>query len=580
MRFAFIFSLICSFQALADVQSWQGSYRQLFEKITAAQNGESISTRELIYQLPETAFLEFPAVGPQSHLKNWNGENPVARQLGIIKELASKNQDQELADLFDRESLKKNPPTLVIVPGVFGEFIDPLAFNEITASETTVLARQFKKQIQELNAKQGACKTGAEVHCDSHFLLESMTLNGKVPVVKSLSDLVAVSSIDDNVGKPLVRVVIFKTPRLSLESIGQIKDVAAIFNRRLQKVFKVLGETPEYAYVGYSRGTMVALEMLQQSQDRKAKGLFVVGGVTFGSDLADQILVPGTPVNRQLSALKKLADNLSPNHGLGFFSIDAWSIRLENLMHWIQFAQEMSAIPGVQNMSLSERAAAAQNFLKTQVEKGRNSDPRAVVSLAMSVAANYGLIEQVSEFPFVKVKAALSHEDYSLNVLRFKHFVNEAYRAVIELTTQERIKWWELTKLPDNFTLYTFAATMADQKSSVKEESLLAQSQWASGPFQGADYMGLIENYRDFRKAGGASMNDSQVSVVKVIGWPEMINKLNPTVRIRTKFLALFGAHHWALALPVVNVNKDKSTNPFPRSALLESMGHVLRNSP
>jgi len=572
--FSFLLSSLWAFSSFADVESLQVPYRKLLEKTIEVQSGKILPTQELIYQIPLSALNENSVQGPQEKAKIWNQENPLHNQPQILKELSAQLKNAGSEDLFNREGLKKNPVTLVVVPGIFGEFIDPLAFNEITGAQTSSLSRSFNQKMKDLSFAQGACKTGTESHCDFFFSLETMSLKQKMVSVASLDQLLSVSSIDDKDGNPLVKVILFKTPRMSLESMGQIKDIAAIFNRRLQKYFAIHGVPSKFAYVGYSRGTMVALEMLQQSKDTRAKGLFVVGGVTLGSDLADQVLVPGSAVNTQLAALKKLSDNLKLTHELGF--LEAGKTRLANLQAWIQFAIEMAGVPGIQSLSLSEQVKAVQNFLNSQIEKGRNSDPQAIIGLAMSVAAKYGLIEQSPEFPYIQIKAALSHEDYSLNVARFKHFVDQATKAAIELTTQERTTWWSQAELPKNFTLYTFAATMADSKSQQTDELGLAKGQWASGPFHGADYLGLIENYRELRKVSGASMNDSQVAVAKVIGWPKVIRSLNPKLEIQTKFLALFGAHHWALALPVVNVNKDQLINPFPRSAFLESMAHVF----
>lgn len=547
-----LLAFLWAFHAQADVQSLQTAYRKLLEKTVEVQTGKSISTEQLIYHLPEASLKEAKNLQLHSLAQSWNQANSLEMQPQILQALQVQLNNLKEKDLFNREALRKEPVTLIVVPGVFGEFIDPLAFNEVTGQQTSSLSRTFNQKIKEQLQTYGKCKTGTEAHCDYFFSLETMSLKQDLVSVDSLDQLLSVTSIDDQDGTELVRIVLFKTPRMSLESISKIQEVAAIFNRRLQKYFALHGAPSKYAYVGYSRGTMVALEMLRQSQDSRAKGLFVVGGVTLGSDLADQIHVPGTIVNLQLTALRRLADKLKLNHQLGFF--EAGRVRLENFQAWTDFAQEMAAIPG------------AQDFLKSQMEKGKNSDPRSGVSLALSVAKRFGLMEQ----------PAITHEAYSLNVARFKKFVEQAYLAVNELTTNERLKWWAQAKLPKNFTLYTFAATMADSQSASAIEADMGQKQWASGPFNGADFLGLIENYRDLRKASGASMNDSQVAVSKVIGWPKLINAINPQIEIKTQFLALFGAHHWAMALPVVNVNKDSSINPFPRSAFLESMAHVF----
>ena len=559
---AFVLSLVWTFSAIAEVQSLQGSYRKLLEKTYQVQTGQSLSLNQLLYQLPLEALQEKAGESAQTKFQIWNRENVLIHQ---TKTQMISNVGSSEKDLFDRESLRKNPVTLVVVPGVFGEFIDPLAFNEITGSQQSTLSPSFKNKIQSLSQSQGLCQSGGELHCDFHFSLDFMALDKSRVRVVALDELLSVTSLDDESGRPLVKIVLFKTPRMSLESVGEIQNIAGIFNRRLQKYFAIEGKPQKFAYVGYSRGTMVALEMLRQSQDASAKGLFAVGGVTWGSDLADQMLVSGSIMNRQLQALQFLASNLKLTHQLGFF--EAGKTRLQNMHLWLKFFSELLISPGHD----------LQAFLKAQIAKGKSSDPRAIIGLALSVAANYGLIEQSPEFPYFSFHG-ISHEAYSLNVIRFQKFVDHAVKAATELTTPARLKWWTQAQLPKRLTFYSLTATLADPYSSIQEEKDLAQQQWASGPFNGADYLGLLENYRDLRKASGASLNDSQVAVAKVIAWPELIRSLNPNLEIQSKFLGLFGCHHWAFALPVVNVNKDKSVNPFPRSAFLESMAHVFAN--
>jgi len=74
--------------------------------------------------------------------------------------------------------------------------------------------------------------------------------------------------------------------------------------------------------------------------------------------------------------------------------------------------------------------------------------------------------------------------------------------------------------------------------------------------------------------------------VAKTMFWPEVIENLNPDNIIDSTPLALLGTHHWGLTLPIVNkINKNKiksgqllEVNPFPRKALLYSIGLAIAN--
>jgi hypothetical protein len=84
---------------------------------------------------------------------------------------------------------------------------------------------------------------------------------------RPLSELIDAASIDDANGKPLVKVILFNTKLGSLESLGDNGKRAEIFNRRLAKYLQLTGDQ-NLVFLGYSRGTPLALEMVAQAKSK------------------------------------------------------------------------------------------------------------------------------------------------------------------------------------------------------------------------------------------------------------------------------------------------------------------------
>ena len=111
------------------------------------------------------------------------------------------------------------PITIIVVPGIYGEFFgDP--FSEILAAGGT-----FKNRWQERLR---------EIH-DYSYSLEKLDDEDV-----TLDQVIDIASIDDARGQPLVNMIYLK-PRLgSLETLGSSERVIDIYLRRLNKLFKAL----------------------------------------------------------------------------------------------------------------------------------------------------------------------------------------------------------------------------------------------------------------------------------------------------------------------------------------------------
>src|SRR5690606_12782889 len=113
-------------------------------------------------------------------------------------------------------------------------------------------------------------------------------------VQTTLDERIVLGGIDGPDGSARINAIFLKARMGSLETLGATKDAAAIFLRRLAKLFKALPQDAQQRIylVGYSQGTNVAYEMMvQAAQDserypfyKNLKGAITLAGVSFGSE--------------------------------------------------------------------------------------------------------------------------------------------------------------------------------------------------------------------------------------------------------------------------------------------------------
>ena len=438
------------------------------------------------------------------------------------------------------EVLRKQTPTLVIFPGIFAEFIRVRAFEEVFAAPS-VAQKQFQASLQAAQAKPQL----AQLLRDPSFNSASMKAED-VP----LSQLIEVASIDDAKGNALTRVVLMKSPFLSLESVGDQSLQAQIITRRLEKYLALTG-AQKLVFVGYSRGLNTALETLAVgAREKKAwvKDVHAVvsyGGVVFGSSIADDLNSATTPLTQLVELLKKLrADLKVPESATDLATVAA------NTAAWVKFAADAAA--------LAPKAAPSEEFPEAdQVLDGSSSlDLGSPLSLITRLAKEMGLEKPIS--------------NYSENVARFQLLIDANVIGLSQLRTENCLNWWKTHTLPTHVKYYSLAAAMADPTRSGFEKSLFL-SPYSYG--RGYDDKILLDGHRDYLKLSGVTLNDSQTSVAQSMFLPGVIKSLNPQqAPLDIRNLGVVNSHHWGLALRVVNEMKDGRVNPFPRTAILKAL--------
>jgi pimeloyl-ACP methyl ester carboxylesterase len=481
-----------------------------------------------IHMLPDNKILQaIDANSPESALE-------LVSQTSLSN-LVAETLAHQTDKMIDAEAaLRKEPITMVIVPGIFGEFIPTRGFEDVLMQPSQE-REQFKAAVEK------AAKAGDANAKDSRFSITALE-NKDV----SLNDVINVGSLKGKDGKTLARVVLLYTDFMSLESLGDLKIHAEKFNRRLSKYLALTGKQ-KIALVGYSRGTTLALEMLAQAKEQNlpylssVKGMIGLGGVIWGSALADDTQNEKSIMTSLVSEVQSLRNNVNPDS------------RTQTLLAWTKFAAKVAFI--LPKMNNKANAPKASDLKNAQVPT--SLDTKSILTLVKTAWTSLGLSKPIS--------------DFGNNVRRFQSVVDAALSGVDSLTSKSRQAWWSTRTLPKSVTYYSMTAAMANPEANDLEKSIF------DGAFgyskRSYDDLMLLQNRLDYESLGKISLNDSQVSVAQAMFLPEAAAALNPANSgLKTQMLGTLGTHHWGLALRIVNAMKDGRTNPFPREALLKAL--------
>ncbi len=513
-----------------------GSFRDVLVACLTETNGAVTQKMKdfVIYQ-PTEAMMQAPtanAESPEALLTAMDETMKSVMPADLYEQgMATAAQPVSAEDL--NASLLAKPMTIVIIPGVFGEFIETRAFDDVFSRKKSAYAKDVNGKFADFRKLQKGGDTAPSY---------SLHALGNVDI--PLDQLLTAGSIDDEDGNALVNVLLLNTPALSLESLGNISDKAQIFAARLDQYFRIVGVPERIMLVGYSRGAPVALDMMAAPKvdDWRAnvKAVVSLGGVIFGSALADSAKDPNSPAAKQLAALKTLKDSL----------VEKKTAFYGNSKAWYSFAKTMAKLnnPEGGTPTLEQAEAMFTNYKGVDINSTGN--------LMFRYYKEFGLASPL--------------KDYVANIQRFKKLVDEVTEAVLGLNTEARLAWWRTHKLKtDGVRYYALAATMDDPTTSRLGNKLMSNP-YTYDP-DSYDQKFLTTSYSDYYKASGAAVNDSQVSALRTHVWPGLVERLNGQ-RPEGEFLGVLGTHHWGLALKVVSKMTNGKTNPFPRVELLKAV--------
>jgi len=217
--------------------------------------------------------------------------------------LLTKIPNRDNSEIYEKQvkNLEKNDTMVLVIPGIFGEYIQQVAFGEIFGQGLTDLegkgnlASSFARDFfQKVNSHPND-EVIAASRKDNRFLLKNIRSfkktanNSDLYESIDIADWIKVASYDNNEGKALFKVAVLGLEPMSLESLGKQEDLALIYSRRINKFMKIYskiyGNVPnQIIFVGYSRGTPIAYEMLALlNKNRRFKTNSNSGGETSDS---------------------------------------------------------------------------------------------------------------------------------------------------------------------------------------------------------------------------------------------------------------------------------------------------------
>ncbi|MBC7531311.1 MAG: hypothetical protein H7318_07015 [Oligoflexus sp.] len=441
------------------------------------------------------------------------------------------------------EALDQKPITIVIIPGIFGEFIDHFPFHEVVSNKDRAFAKEWAKAIADHPTE------------DEVFDLETLA-----PVKHSMSDIIEASSVDDAKGKAVVRLIYLKPLLGSLETLGTLEDSSTIYLRRLNKLWSILGPQENLYLLGYSRGMNVALDLVNRAEAKpddypwlgKIKGVVSLGGTIYGSAIADAAFTEGQVSCQAIQRMVKLADDLT------VLPKDA------NLADKIKVVASNSAAWAKAGIDLLGIGASMPKSEGLEIESITTDSPNLGV---------FGETLKTVAFDTFKIDQGA---EYSNNVEKFKYLIREAVEGIDTLTARQGLAWIKGHTVSTRMKYFVIQGLMGDPSSKKDGRGALAEDS-VSFNTRTLDYKVLRRSYYDYLAFQGMQLNDSQVSPDRSIFWPELHKKLNPAQEdFEAHLLTIIGTDHWGMSFPVALVSENDETSPFPREILVKTLGAFL----
>lgn len=495
-------------------------------------------------------------------------EGKKAKELTYLKK-------RKISPIKITSALKKKPITLVMIPGLASEFLGADIFSELLQKKYRAKSHFFKSWVRTLKRTN---KLSPNLF-DDQLSLENTTLDkdGIGTQKRLITDLVDISGIPGK-NKDLVNVIIFKQPLFSTESITDLAKISKIYNRRLTKIFKLMGKTPEnIVLLGYSRGAPIVLEMISQSRDQtwfsNLKGAVSLAGVLYGTEISDEYFCedmndPGigdfssSKACREFSLIRNFLNKLGltgAKKSPSFFNkIKVELIKIRNRNAFFDFLKSYMALnPTFDPEAITKLLQSGSKF--------QELDPNKAIHMALAFGLKtFGV-------------SALT-DQYDLNLKKLKILVEKLINSVYQLSTRERLNWWKTSNLPNlGITYYSISSTMSNPANGKLESELMINPySYNQNTFE---FNFLRDTYEGLLRVSNCSLNDSQVTYQKSKFWPKLNQLLNPYYLnhpLQTRDLGIMGTDHWGLALSNFYPNTNGEISPFPRETLLLSIATAI----
>lgn len=453
------------------------------------------------------------------------------------------------------------PVTFVVVPGIFGEFIEQLPFHEVLERKDSRFASQWQAALDQAPD-------------EVYSLLELKNVPCK------LSDTVKIASIDQG-GRSFADLIVLNAQGGSLETLGSLASNAQVFQQRLSNVFELIEGDTDIYLVGYSRGLAVALELVSSLHEqerngqlsgtdagwfKRLRGVVGLGGVYYGANFAHQALAGKSGAT---SDLVRLICEISG--GLMTVPDDAnlaekTEIVANNAKVWADFVKRIKE-------GKPPKVADGKSFLDIDLGDAFAREGKArILGRDVPVPSPWGIFSLVSNFFLQTFNLKKFVSSYNENILGFKQLVEAVVTGVHTLTPASRDEWWRDHDLPERLVLLSITGSMPDAYLNDFGSPL-----WHFEGFgaRTSDYnVSLRASYYDTVFSEETLINDSQVSHFCSRYWEEMY----PQHRYPHYYLGVLGTHHWGMAFPftIRDDRKNGGGNAFPRAILLKSVASFI----
>lgn len=437
--------------------------------------------------------------------------------------------------------------TFVVLGDGFSELAATLPFADVVNRADSAAATAWRDALGRA--------TDADAHDDAY------ALSTLAAAATPLGDLVKVASIDHVDGRPLVRVIVLRTPPGSLESASALEAVSPIAMRRLDKAFRVLGGAPSRFYLmGHGRGAAVALDVAVRARaDASAHawatnmaGVVSLGGTVQGSPIADGAAAPATPTGAVFARLGKLASDLRGCESTDTDPERSASVN-RNVTTWKAALRELDTMMG----ALPARDELAwEGFAAATPQTARYAQRLQAFALQAGTTLAPSGAEQCE------------------GIQRFKNAYAALAAGVITETTAARHAWWRTNAVPSGMKLFAAGATMGDPSTSPSAVSPLVASPLGDATVS-VDSKSARQDFYELAENTLITSNDGFVPLDHARFWPTLMAQENAAQpALRSYFLGVFASSHAALVHPQVVVTETASgtMNPFPRALMLKSI--------
>lgn len=469
---------------------------------------------------------------------------------------------------------------LVIFGGVLQEFIDQGPFEHLfVANANSNFAR-----VEWVKALDLARENNPSLARDPVWSLEKLsTLN------MDLGALFDAVSIDDPAtGYPLFRCLRFQSPFGSLESVGTLQSTTGPYIRRMTKLHEILTSiqhpstrrnlNPAYVFVGYSRGALLALDVLARAtrQDKtsrktpwlqQVRGMVSIGGPIFGAEGADFANSPGHLFHTVLNPIRTFGQKLDFEHEGDAGSFGHAKEIFKNSIEFLKLGLNLAQM---NRTKLSERAAHAASLFQQETDEAGVPLPKASI-----------VTDWFRRLLFERFKLHKPVGEYYENIKRVKILVAALIESVQDLSSESRTAWWSDPQnyISSNVPFFSIPATMPGAGEPIENlENSILYARSGSSIDWWCNRMFYYASYGDT----GKQCQDGQVSCDRAVFWPFLLESMNSKYRNReTGILAVLGSHHWGIALPFVldgdaKMSPGSSLDDIPRSAILDALGAMF----